>query len=459
MIKLPPHSVEAEQAMLGALLVAGDTAWDRIADMVSEADLYRDDHRRIFRTIRALHEAAKPVDVVTVDEALAASNETDQSGGLAYLAEMANAVPSAANIRSYAATIADKAKRRRLIAVGDEIAALGFGGQPTQVSIDQASGMLFDLSACSAGSSEPKHIAEVVGRTMQQIEERIGKGTVFGLPTGFCDLDAMTGGMHAGDLVIVAGRPSMGKTAFAINVAEQVALDGKSVLVFSLEMGDTQIAMRNLAAIGSANIQRVRSGDMTSDEWDGVTAAMGRLYTSKFWIDDAAGLGAAQMHARARRIKRQHGLDLIVIDYLQLMQAEGNNRNEQLGDITRRLKLMARDLNVPVVLLSQLSRKVEERGDKRPLMSDLRESGSIEQDADVILMVYRDEYYTPDSPWKGMAELGMVKNRMGETGVVRLVFQGEYSRFRSVSPQAVADAAQRAAESRPLRARKRGMDL
>lgn len=243
----------------------------------------------------------------------------------------------------------------------------------------------------------------------------------------------------------------MGKTALAINIAENVALAGKSVLVFSLEMADTQIAMRNLAAIGSANIQRVRSGEMNEGEWDGITTAMGRLYESKFWIDDASNLTAAQMHSRARRVQRQHGLDLIVIDYLQLMTADGNNRNEQLGDITRRLKLMARGLNVPVVLLSQLSRKVEERTDKRPMMSDLRESGSIEQDADMILMVFREEYYKPDTTWKGMAELGLVKNRMGETGSIHLIFQGEFSRFRNATHETIAAARCAAEEAKPVK--------
>lgn len=454
--RLPPQSIDAEQSLLGALMFGGDQAWDRIADVVVETDFYRDDHRRIFRTIRALHEAGKAVDVLIVADSLTASNEADQTGGLAYLAGIANGVASAANIRSYAMIVADKAKRRRLIVIASDIEALAHGHQPVQEAIDQAGGALLDMASKSR-SAEPKHITEVVGRAIAEIETRIGKGEIFGRATGFADLDSMTGGMHAGDLIIVAGRPSMGKTALAINIAENVGLAGGAVLVFSLEMSDTQIAMRNLAAIGSASIQRVRSGGMTDEEWDGITAAMGRLYESKLWIDDAAGLSAAQMHARSRRIKRQHGLDLVVIDYLQLMTADGNNRNEQLGEITRRVKLMARDLGVPVILLSQLSRKVEERTDKRPLMSDLRDSGSIEQDADVILMVYRDEYYSPDSPWKGMAELGLVKNRMGATGAVRLVFQGEFSRFRNADAGAIAEIAHRAAESHPARIQRKGI--
>lgn len=460
-LRLPPHSTDAEQALLGALLFAGDAAWERVADRIAEADFYRDDHRRIFRVVRSLFEAIKPVDVLTVSEALEASNEADQTGGLAYLGELANAVPSAANIRAYADTVADCARRRRLIVAARAIEDLGYGASMgAQEAIDKASALVLDLATQTASRTEPRHIAEVLGRAIAEVESRIGRGEVFGLPTGFIDLDSATGGLHAGDLIIVAGRPSMGKTALAINMSENVALAGKSVLVFSLEMGDTQIAHRNLAAIGSASVQRVRSGAMSDAEWDGITAAMGRLHAARFWIDDAPSLSAAQMHARARRIKRQHGLDLIVIDYLQLMTAEGNNRNEQLGDITRRLKLMARDLGVPVVLLSQLSRKVEERTDKRPMMSDLRESGSIEQDADMILMVYREEYYKPETPWKGLAEIGLVKNRMGRTDTVRLVFEGEYSRFRNADPSAIESAARMAAEQRPARtSARRGIDL
>lgn len=456
--RLPPHSVPAEQYVIGALLIGGEVAWDRITGKVTSQDFYRDDHRRIFRTVAQLHGAGKAVDVLMVGDALEASNESDQAGGLAYLIELANAIPSASNIIGYAEVVADKSSRRRLIAQARAIEDMAYM-QTRKIGdlMDEAGGLLMQLTESSSLSDEPKHIAEVVGRAMQQIETRIGMGAVFGLPTGFADLDKATGGMHAGDLIIVAGRPSMGKTALSINVAERAALDGKAVLVFSLEMSDTQIAMRNLAAIGSASIQRVRSGMMTDEEWSGVSAAMGRLYEAKMWIDDAAGLTVAQMHSRARKIKRQNGLDLIVIDYLQLMAGEGDNRTAQISDLTRRIKLMARQLGVPVILLSQLSRKVEERADKRPLMSDLRESGSIEQDADVILMVYRDDYYNPDSTWKGIAELNIVKNRMGETGSVKLIFQGEYSRFLDADHGAIADMA-RAAESKPGRRSRRGMD-
>lgn len=455
---LPPHSVDAEQSLIGGLLIGGEPAWDAIADRVCEADFYRDDHRRIFRNIRALAEAGKEVDVLTVDEAIKAANESDQTGGLGYLGEIANNTPSAARVAAYADVVVDKARRRRLMAIAAEIDGMAGSSASAQDAIEGAQRLLMDAADASRSGSEPKHIAEVVGRAVTQIDARMDAGEVFGTPTGFADLDRLTAGMHAGDLIIIAGRPSMGKTALALNVAENVALAGKAVLVFSLEMGDTQLAMRSLASIGGAAMSRVRSGSMSEQEWDAITVAMGKLHKSKLWIDETAGLSAAGMLARARKIKRQHGLDLIVIDYLQLMTGDGLNRNEQLGDITRRIKLMARSLGVPVILLSQLSRKVEERTDKRPMMSDLRESGAIEQDADAILMVYRDDYYNPDSPWKGLAELLLVKNRMGETGSIQLVFQGEFSRFRAADPQAIADANRRAHEATPVRRRNRGFE-
>ena len=451
---LPPHSVEAEQSLIGGLLIGGEPAWDAVADRVCEADFYRDDHRRIYRHIRALAEAGKAVDVLTVDDSIREANESEQTGGLGYLGEIANNTPSAARVKAYADVVCDKARRRRLMAIAAEIDGMACSSASAQDAVDGAQRLLMDAADASRPGSEPKHIAEVVGRAVTQIEARMDAGEVFGLPTGFDDLDRLTAGMHAGDLVIIAGRPAMGKTAVAINIAENVALSGKAVLVFSLEMGDTQLAMRSLASIGGAAMNRVRSGAMHEHEWDAITVAMGKLYSAKLWIDETPSLSAAGMLTRARKIKRQHGLDLIVIDYLQLMTGDGNNRNEQLGDITRRLKLMARSLGVPVVLLSQLSRKVEERTDKQPMMSDLRESGSIEQDADAILMVYRDDYYNPDSPWKGLAELLLVKNRMGETGGVKLVFQPEYSRFRNADPQSVAEANQRAHEARPVKKRR-----
>ncbi|MBP9714565.1 MAG: AAA family ATPase [Sterolibacterium sp.] len=327
---LPPHSIEAEQDVLGALLIGGDAAWDDVASLLSDADFYRDDHRRIFRMIRSLHESAHPVDVLTVADALAASNEKSQTGGLAYLGELANSVASVAHARRRAVVIRDKALRRQLMTVGQEIERLAQTAESASVATEQAQRMVLDADQSGTRGSEPRHISEVVGRAIGEIDARMDAGEVFGTPTGFADLDRLTAGLHAGDLVIVAGRPAMGKTAWALNVAENVAMAGKTVLVFSLEMGDTQLAMRSLASVGGASLSKVRSGAMEDHEWDAITAAMGKLHAAKLYIDDAAGSTAGQMLAKARKLKRQHGLDLIVIDYLQLMQGEGNNRNEQL---------------------------------------------------------------------------------------------------------------------------------
>ena len=454
---LPPHSVEAEQELLGGLLLGGERTWDDVAGIVTESDFYRDDHRRIFRTIRKLHDEQKPVDILTVADSLEASNESNQAGGLAYLGEIANSTTPAFAKRR-AQTVRDKSQRRKLINAGQEIERLAYVSESSQEATELAQALLFDSSEEIIQDSEPKPLAEVLGRSMGEIEKRMDAGEIFGLPSGFSDLDKLTSGFHEGDLVIVAGRPSMGKTAWALNVAENVALAGKSVLVFSLEMGDTQLAMRNLASVGGASLGKIRSGNMDDHEWNAVTVALEKLHKAKLFID-SSGATAGQMLVKARKLKRQHGLDMIVIDYLQLMKGEGNNRNEQLGDLTRRLKLMARSLNVPVICLSQLSRKVEERHDKRPLMSDLRESGAIEQDADMILMLYRDEYYNENSHFPGMAELILVKNRMGETGMIPLVFQGQYSRFRSAEMAEMARMRKSAAEAREAKKpKRRGME-
>lgn len=454
-LRLPPHSIEAEQAVLGGLLLGGAPAWDRVADVVSEADFYRDDHRRIFSHMRALAETNKQVDIVTVYASIEAGNEVDQTGGLGYLADIGNATASAANIRRYAEIVVEKARLRALVLFAGEVEALAFGaGKATvQDRIDEATGKLLALAEHGVSKSEPRAIGDVLRKTIEQIEARFMRdGDISGLPTGLSDMDAKLDGLHEGELVIVAGRPSMGKTAFALNIAENVAVDQKkSVLVFSLEMGDTQLATRSLSSLGGINGKSLASGRMEDEEWDRVTVAMGKLHEAPLIIDETPSLSVNQMMARARRQKRKTGLSLVVIDYLQLMRGHGNNRNEELGDITRSLKLMARDLNIPVICLSQLSRKCEERADKRPMLSDLRESGAIEQDADVVLMMYRDDYYNPESEYAGFAEVLIRKNRMGECGDVKLIFQAEYSRFRDADQAAIADAARRAAERREER--------
>lgn len=457
LLRLPPHSTESEQSILGGLLLM-NAAWERVADIVCEADFYRDDHRRIFRHIAKLIDAGQPADVLTVFESLKKSNETEQAGGLAYLGEIANNTPSAANIRRYAEIVHERAVLREVAVIGDEIAtvAMSPAGRDAEQILEQATGRLLALAESGSAKGEPQPVREILGRVVEAIQERCERGgAISGLPTGFADLDRLLDGLKAGDLIIVAGRPSMGKTTIVINIAEQVAMAGTPALVFSMEMSDTQLVMRSLASIGGLNLRALASGELADNEWSRVTYAMGQLHDAPLIIDQTANLTVGQMRARARRQKHKGGLGLVVIDYLQLMSAEGNNRNEELGAITRGLKLMARDLECPVICLSQLSRKCEERADKRPMLSDLRESGSIEQDADVVVMMYRDDYYQKDSPYKGLAEALVRKNRMGECGDVSLVFQGEHSRFRDADHGAIADA-NRAAHDARQQPKKRG---
>lgn len=460
--RLPPHAVESEQSVLGGLIIGGETAWDRIADIVTAADFYRDDHRRIFGHIRRLAETGQVVDVLTVADSIVASNEVDQTGGIGYLGEIANATPSAANIASYARTVAEKARMRALLAFADEVQGLALrpGQMTAQERIDEATGKLLALAEHGAGKDEPESMSELLGAVVNSIEARMLRGgEVSGLPTGFTDLDATLDGLKAGDLIIVAGRPSMGKSALALNIAENVALNGKPAMVFSLEMSAAQLTTRALSSAGRINNKTLASGRLTEDDWDKVTSAMGRLHRAPLIIDQTPALSAGQMLARARRQKRKGGLALIVIDYLQLMRGQGENRHQELSAITKALKAMAKDLGVPVICLSQLSRKVEDRADKRPMMSDLRESGAIEEDADVIAMVYRDDYYRDDSPFQGLADILIRKNRMGECGDVRLVFQPEYSRFGNADREALYQANERAKVAEKAKPRKgRGFD-
>ncbi|MDR2838012.1 MAG: replicative DNA helicase, partial [Azonexus sp.] len=443
-LRVPPHSIEAEQSVLGGLLLDNE-AWDRISDLVTDTDFYRDEHRRIFRQIRNLLERAKPADVVTVAEALDTANEGEQTGGLAYLGELAANTPSAANIKRYAEIVRERSVLRQLVATADEIAADAVNplGRDAETLLDEAESKIFKIAEAGAGHREGfVHInpllTEVVER-IQELHDRDNPSDITGVPTGFIDLDQKTSGFQPGDLIIVAGRPSMGKTAFALNIAESVAVDsGLPVGIFSMEMGGAQLATRLLASLGRLNSQSLRTGRMSDDEWSKLSFALGKLHEAPIYIDETGGLTPASLRARARRLARQYGgkLGLLVIDYIQLMSGnrQGENRATEVSDISRAIKSLAKELQVPIVALSQLSRKVEERTDKRPMMSDLRESGAIEQDADVILMMYRDEYYNKESPDnKGMAEVIIGKQRNGPTGTVRLAFLGEYTRFESLA--------------------------
>lgn len=457
-LRLPPHSDDAEQSLIGGLII-DSRAWDLVADIVTDVDFYRDDHRRIFGHIRKMVETGKQIDVLTLSESIERSNESDQTGGLGYLGEIANATPSVANIRGYAEIVADHSARRRLAAVATQIDALAHGRGDARCAIDEAQRLLIDIADAGPSRSEPTAIGALLGAVIDDMETRSASGSsIAGLSTGFIDLDRKLSGLHSGDLIILAGRPAMGKTALALNIAENVATAGKPALVFSLEMSDKQLATRSVASLGSVSMERMLNGRLLDSDWDGITAALGRLHEAPLIIDESGGLTVTQMTARARRVMRRQGLALIVIDYLQLMRGEGNNRNEELGDLTRRLKLMAKELRVPVIVLSQLSRKVEERTNKRPLMSDLRESGAIEQDADLILMVYRDEYYNAGSPDAGTAEVLITKHRMGATGEVRLTFQGEFSRFRDLATDDLARINHTKATARMQKSKGRGFD-
>ncbi len=437
-LKLPPHSIEAEQSLIGGLLL-DNAAWDRIGDVVSETDFYRDDHRRIFRHIAKLIELGRPADVVTVFESIEKSNEIDQTGGLAYLSDIANTTPSAANIRRYGEIVRERAVLRKLVVVGDDIAAnaLNPAGRDVKQLLDEAEQKVFEIAEQGARSTQgfipiQPLLGQVVDR-IQELYDQDNPSDITGLPTGFVDLDKMTSGLQPGDMVVVAGRPSMGKTAFALNIAEHVGVElGLPVAIFSLEMSGPQIAMRFLSSVGRLDQHKVRTGRLSDEEWDKMTVALGKLHEAPIHIDETGAINATDLRARARRLHRQCGkLGLIVIDYLQLMTStkDGENRATEISEISRSIKALAKELQVPILALSQLSRKVEERNDKRPLMSDLRESGAIEQDADIILMMFREEYYKPDTPEKGVAEVIIGKHRNGPTGTVKLTFLGEYTKF------------------------------
>ncbi len=439
-LKLPPHSIEAEQSLIGGLLI-DNAAWDRIGDVVRETDFYRDDHRRIFRHIGKLIQNGRPADVVTVYESIEASNEVDQTGGLAYLGEIANATPSAANIRRYAEIVRERGILRKLVTVGDEIAgnALNPAGRDVKSLLDEAEQKIFQIAEAgnrnNAGFVAIQPLLGEVVERMETLLARDNQSDITGVATGFVDLDRMTSGLQPGDMIVVAGRPSMGKTAFALNIAEHVGVEQRlPVAIFSLEMSGPQLATRFLSSVGRIDQTKLRTGRLTDDEWDRMTVALGKLHEAPIHIDETGAINSTDLRARARRLHRQFGkLGLIIIDYLQLMSSnrDGENRATEISEISRSIKALAKELQVPIIALSQLSRKVEERTDKRPLMSDLRESGAIEQDADIILMMYREEYYKPDTQDKGTAEAIIGKHRNGPVGTVRLTFLGEYTRFEN----------------------------
>ncbi|MGA9343073.1 MAG: replicative DNA helicase [Rhodanobacteraceae bacterium] len=439
-LRVPPHSIEAEQAVLGGLMLAPE-AWDRIADRLDESDFYRRDHRLIFRAIGELSEKSMPYDAVTLGDWFVAQNLGEMVGGATYVAELANSTPSAANIVAYADIVREKSVLRQLIDAGTEITGDAFQpeGRSSQELLEVAEQKVFHIAEAGArGRKGFVSMRAAVKDAFQILHHRYeNQGKVTGISTGFDDLDELTTGLQPADLVIVAGRPAMGKSALALNIAECAALRGKkAVAVFSMEMSSSQLAFRLISSLGRINQQHLRTGELAEEEWPRVTNAITLLSDAKIFIDDTPALSPGELRARARRLKREHDLGLIVVDYLQLMQVPGNteNRATEISEISRNLKALAKELDIPVVALSQLNRALEQRADKRPVMADLRESGAIEQDADVIVFIYRDEYYNADSSDRGTAEIIIGKQRNGPTGTVKLTFLGQYTKFENFAP-------------------------
>ena len=441
-LRIPPHSIEAEQSVIGGLL-RDNAAWDRIADFMHAEDFYRYDHRIIFEQMVRLINSGKPADVITVYESLVQLGKAEEVGGLPYLNAMAQNTPSAANIRRYAEIVRDRGVLRQLITVADEVSGKAFNPQGAEVKqiLDEAESRIFAIAEQGArGVQGWLPVQPLLTQVVERIDElysRDNQGEVTGVPTGFIDLDKMTSGLQPGDLVIVAGRPSMGKTAFSVNIGEAVAVEaGLPVAIFSMEMGGVQLAMRMLGSIGQLDQHRLRTGKLHDEDWPRLTHAIQKMNDAQIFIDETPALNPIEMRARSRRLARQCGkLGLIIVDYLQLMQGSkpGDNRAAEISEISRSLKGLAKELGCPVIALSQLNRSLEQRPNKRPVMSDLRESGAIEQDADVIIFLYRDEVYNPDSPDKGTAEIIIGKQRNGPIGAIRLTWMGMYTKFGNYS--------------------------
>jgi replicative DNA helicase len=440
-LKVPPHSIEAEQAVLGGLLLTA-SAWERVADSVGTADFYREDHRQIFEAIRDLHDHNKSCDAITVTEWFESRGLADQVDGGQYISQLANSTPSAANIAAYAEIVREKSILRQLIDVGTDITSGSYAsdGRDSQVLLEEAEAKIFAIAEQrSRRGSGFISVQETLKEAIEKIQALFEfEGDITGIPTGFKDLDRMTAGMQDSDLVIVAGRPSMGKTTLAMNIAEHAALKHEiPVAVFSMEMSSLGLVMRLFSSLGQIEQRRLRTGTLEELDWPKLTSAMNLLQKSKLFIDDTPALSPTEIRARARRLKREHDIGMIVIDYLQLMQVPNTreNRATEIAEISRSLKALAKELNVPVIALSQLNRALEQRPNKRPVMADLRESGSIEQDADLILFIYRDEVYNKESAEKGKAEIIIGKHRNGETGTVNLSFQGQWLRFANFAPE------------------------
>jgi replicative DNA helicase len=440
-LRIPPHSVEAEQAVLGGLLLDNST-WDTIADRLRAEDFYRRDHQQIFTAIAELSGRGDPSDAVTLAEYLAAKGLSEETGGLAYLAGLARDTPTAANIRAYADIVRERSLLRQLIRVSGEIAASAYDseGRPATELVDEAERRVFEIaeSGRRTGSGFVP-LRDILGATIDRLDLlHQSQGQLTGVSTGYNDLDRMTAGLQPGDLIIVAGRPSMGKTTLALNIAENAAIAAShAVAVFSMEMSREQLSMRMISSLGRVDQSHLRTGNFGDEDWARINSAIAQMKLAPIFIDDSGALTPTEVRARARRLAResQGGLGLIVVDYLQLMQVPGTkeNRATEISEISRSLKALAKELKVPVIALSQLNRSVEQRTDKKPVMSDLRESGAIEQDADLIMLIYREEVYEPETPRKGIADIIIAKQRNGPTGEVHLTFLGKYTRFENLA--------------------------
>ena len=446
-LKMPPNSIEAEQSLLGGLML-DNAAWDKVADLIVASDFYRKDHRLIFAGIAELAETSNPYDVVTLSEFLDNRDELEASGGLEYLAMLSNETPGAANVRAYARILRERSTLRSLISAGNQISGSAFAtdGRSASDLVDEAERLVFEIAEKgSRGQVGFRHLKSILPDAVDRIDllHQSG-GNITGIPTGFTEFDKLTAGLQAGELIVIAGRPSMGKSTLAVNIAENAAIGAKvPTVIFSMEMPSQQLAFRMISSLGRVDQTHLRTGNFPDEDWSRINTAVQLMSDAPIFIDDSASLSPTEIRARARRLKREHGLGLIVVDYLQLMQVHGSteNRATEISEISRSLKALAKELELPIIALSQLNRSVEQRTDKRPVMSDLRESGAIEQDADLIVFIYREEVYNPDTPRKGIADINIAKQRNGPIGDFPLTFVGRFTKFENWVPEAYADEA------------------
>ncbi|MEE8345517.1 MAG: replicative DNA helicase [Woeseiaceae bacterium] len=446
-LKMPPNSIEAEQSLLGGLML-DNAAWDKVADLIVASDFYRKDHRLIFAGIAELAETSNPCDVVTLSELLDNRDELEASGGLEYLAMLSNETPGAANVRAYARILRERSTLRSLISAGNQISGSAFAtdGRSASDLVDEAERLVFEIAEKgSRGQIGFRHLKSILPDAVDRIDllHQSG-GDITGIPTGFTEFDKLTAGLQPGELIVIAGRPSMGKSTLAVNIAENAAIGAKvPTAIFSMEMPSQQLAFRMISSLGRVDQTHLRTGKFPDEDWSRINTAVQLMSDAPIFIDDSASLSPTEIRARARRLKREHGLGLIVVDYLQLMQVHGSkeNRATEISEISRSLKALAKELELPIIALSQLNRSVEQRTDKRPIMSDLRESGAIEQDADLIVFIYREEVYNQDTPRKGIADISIAKQRNGPIGDFLLTFVGRFTKFENWVPEAYADEA------------------